>query len=182
MDWGYYGCISFIWHCLCCRCQKQFSVLSLPIQSSTPGLIRITYGALHKSHQNPEGDKTTRYTFSKIIHHGHKAHLINRRRLNHLQFADDIAIVCENKEELGQMFTELEKKSATIRLHINLAKTKVMCKEEPQITIRNQLMEKVQIWAWRGRFYTFNNKKIPMHLSHLYDQCVLPVLTSWAQT
>lgn len=95
------------------------------------------------------------------------------------------------------MLTELEKKSTKVVLYMNLTKTK---SQDPQIIIRNQLVENVQnyiylghimppgkenqtqeisrrrrlIWTTFGKLKnTLNNKKIPMHLRSKINMFVL---------
>lgn len=46
-------------------------------------------------------------------------------------------------EQLGQMLMELEEQRAKIGFKINLSKTNVMCKEEHQITTKNQITNDV---------------------------------------
>ena len=55
---------------------------------------------------------------------------INGRRLSHLRFADDIALISETREELQLLLEELATESEKDGLKIHEEKTKVMCSEE----------------------------------------------------
>lgn len=56
-----------------------------------------------------------------------------QKRLNHLRFAEDIAIISDKAIELPKIFYYLEKEASRVGLKMNIQRTKVMCKEDPNI-------------------------------------------------
>ena len=55
---------------------------------------------------------------------------IGGRTINILRYADDTTLLAESKEELLQLVTSVQEKSAQAELYLNLKKTKVMSTEE----------------------------------------------------
>lgn len=69
---------------------------------------------------------------------------INGVHLNHLRFADDIAILSQSDEELEKMLTYLALTSNTIGLQMNYRRTKIMFNTQRQFDINQQTIENVE--------------------------------------
>lgn len=130
--------------------------------------------------------------------------------LNHLRFADDIALIANNLQELNEMLQQLNDVSATVGLKMNYNKTKIMSHEQTNITIQNHSIENVEhyvylghdirlgksnqdaeikrrtqlAWAAFGKLtYILKNNSIPINLKRkVYDTCILPVCTYGVET
>jgi len=86
---------------------------------------------------------------------------INGRRLSHLRFADDIALISETSEELQLLLQELDTESTQDGLKINDAKTEMMSSEEDAtpIQLRGRDIKVVDQFVYLGRLLS-----IPMNL------------------
>ena len=56
--------------------------------------------------------------------------------MNHLRYADDIALITEKKEELVEMLEELDTAARRIGLNMNYTKTKIITNTDENITTR----------------------------------------------
>ena len=54
---------------------------------------------------------------------------INGEKLNHLRFADDIVLICNNGEEAKEMLNELNLESCKLGMKINMKKITVIYNE-----------------------------------------------------
>lgn len=61
---------------------------------------------------------------------------INGTKLNNLRFADDVVLIASSKEELETMIIELSAESVKHGLSMNYNKTKILTKEDTEISIK----------------------------------------------
>ena len=85
---------------------------------------------------------------------------INGTFLNHLKFADDVALVAGSPEDLQKMLDDLYVESKRAGLEINLSKTKVLSNsnENTQIKIGGTILEKVDSIIYLGQLISFENQ------------------------
>ncbi|CAG9136621.1 unnamed protein product [Plutella xylostella] len=137
---------------------------------------------------------------------------VNGEYISHLRFADDIVIMAETLEELGEMLTDLNDASKQVGLKMNMDKTKVMSNEHVSsspvtvggVTIEvvdqypylgqvirlgksnfdKEVARRIQLgWAAFGKLRHIFTKNIPQCLkTKVFNQCVLPVMTYGAET
>lgn len=135
---------------------------------------------------------------------------INGTLLNHLRFADDLIIVCDNAASLQQMLQQLTEASKVVGLTINKTKTKAMTNsEEIAIIVDNEKIEYVRSYSYLGQLIAFQdqtNSEIERRISSawnrywslkeifkskefpiaskrkVFNTCVLPCLTYGCQT
>ena len=51
---------------------------------------------------------------------------ISGRNINNLQYADDTTLMAESEEELKSLLMKVKKENETVRLKLNIQKTKIM--------------------------------------------------------
>jgi len=136
---------------------------------------------------------------------------INGRKLNHLRFADDIALFSETIEELQEMINILNDAGRPLGLKINVSKTKIMSSEpeEDPVNINDEEVEYVEEFIYLGQIISFRNrqdkeisrrilnawkgfwklkdflvtKRFPMHLkTKIFNMCILPILSYGSET
>ncbi|CAG9132629.1 unnamed protein product [Plutella xylostella] len=137
---------------------------------------------------------------------------VNGEYISHLRFADDIVIMAETLEELGEMLTDLNDASKQVGLKMNMDKTKVMSNEHVSsspvtvggVTIEvvdqypylgqvirlgksnfdKEVARRIQLgWAAFGKLRHIFTENIPQCLkTKVFNQCVLPVMTYGAET
>ncbi|CAG9116951.1 unnamed protein product [Plutella xylostella] len=137
---------------------------------------------------------------------------VNGEYISHLRFADDIVIMAETLEELGEMLTDLNDASKQVGLKMNMDKTKVMSNEHVSsspvtvggVTIEvvdqypylgqvirlgksnfdKEVARRIQLgWAAFGKLRHIFTENIPQCLkTNVFNQCVLPVMTYGAET
>jgi len=82
---------------------------------------------------------------------------INGMLIQILRFADDITVITESEEDLGNMLTKINDSCNKFKIKININKTKILkCSIKAlllNITIENEKLETVQ-------FYTYLESKI----------------------
>ncbi|XP_030746034.1 uncharacterized protein LOC115874876 [Sitophilus oryzae] len=73
--------------------------------------------------------------------------------LNHLRYADDIALITEKKEELVEMLEELVTAARRIDLNMNYTKTKIITNTDENITTRinQENIEQVEEYIYLGQ-------------------------------
>jgi Reverse transcriptase (RNA-dependent DNA polymerase) len=80
---------------------------------------------------------------------------INGQYLTHLRFADDIALISGNLEELQQRLQELSEEAAGSGLKINEDKTELMCNAEEdaqcQLTLNGKTIRRSKTFTYLGR-------------------------------
>ena len=147
----------------------------------------------------------------KLLDWEHRGINVSGELLNHLRFADDIALIGNNGTEIEEMMNELNEESKKLGLKINFKKTKVMYNahaSKSKVYIGNQEIEMVDEYIYLGQLVSmqtdksnevkrriaagwiaFNNHrdllkgKLPMCLKRkIYNQCVLPAMTYGCQT
>ena len=86
---------------------------------------------------------------------------INGRKLNHLRFADDIALFSETIEELQEMINILNDAGRPLGLKINVSKTKIMSSEpeEDPVNINDEEVEYVEEFIYLGQIISFRNRQ-----------------------
>ncbi|KAG6932566.1 hypothetical protein G0U57_021220, partial [Chelydra serpentina] len=76
---------------------------------------------------------------------------INRERLSHLRFADDIVLIAESTNQLQSMLRRLDKKSSQVGLKMNRCKyMRSDVLRKARITVTGEDIEEVEqsyIWA-----------------------------------
>ncbi len=136
---------------------------------------------------------------------------INGKYLNNLRFADDIVLIAKNENELQTMMTELNEKSKIAGLSINFDKTKILSRSKKinfnfnlnniNIEIVNKFVYLGQLIMFENRTKTEINRRIALTWkkywslksvfkgpfsnslkSHIFNSCVVPVLTYGSQT
>ncbi|XP_048487141.1 uncharacterized protein LOC125490834 [Plutella xylostella] len=137
---------------------------------------------------------------------------VNGEYISHLRFADDIVIMAETLEELGEMLTDLNDASKQVGLKMNMDKTKVMSNEHVSsspvtvggVTIEvvdqypylgqvirlgksnfdKEVARRIQLgWVAFGKLRHIFTENIPQCLkTKVFNQCVLPVMTYGAET
>lgn len=136
---------------------------------------------------------------------------INGTFFNNLRFADDIALISLDIDELDTMLTQLNEASGKIGLKMNTSKTKIMTNIDTDKVIRidNDIIEFVDNykylghnlklgienqtsevrrrvglgWAAFGKLgYIFKSNMNNSLKRQVFDACVLPVLTYGAET
>lgn len=86
-----------------------------------------------------------------------KGLLVNGKYLNHLRFADDIAIIAETPKDIEEMMRTLAHESSKIGLEMNLTKTKIMTNsQERPITVKGNSIEYTQKYLYLGKQVSFN--------------------------
>ncbi|CAH2103972.1 unnamed protein product [Euphydryas editha] len=135
---------------------------------------------------------------------------INGHYLNHLRFADDIAIIAETAKDLEEMMSSLDCESSKIGLEMNLNKTKILTNNcERPIMIKGNNIEYVSEYIYLGKqisFKTSSNEEevtrrinatwnkfwalreilkgnYSLHMKRtIFDTCLLPCLLYGCQT
>ncbi|XP_030765759.1 uncharacterized protein LOC115889821 [Sitophilus oryzae] len=82
-----------------------------------------------------------------------KAIKICGQYLNHLRYADDIALITEKKEELIEMLEELDSGAGRIGLNMNYTKTKIITNTDENITTRinQEKIEQIEEYIYLGQ-------------------------------
>jgi hypothetical protein len=137
---------------------------------------------------------------------------INGKRLNNLRFADDVALIGESLEDIGNRLNELANESKLRGLKINMEKTKILKNQyviPHSVFINDTEIEQVDSYIYLGQrvslvdkaidkeiarriqagWKAFNENKdiltsnAPMCLKRkLYNQCILPAMTYASET
>ncbi|KAK0419551.1 hypothetical protein QR680_014205 [Steinernema hermaphroditum] len=76
---------------------------------------------------------------------------INGSRLSNLRFADDVALIADNAQELQKMLDELDEASRRFGLKINARKTKMMTTEEATILLNGREIDQVEFFIYLGQ-------------------------------
>jgi hypothetical protein len=137
--------------------------------------------------------------------------LINGENLNHLRFADDIVLICNNGQESECMLNQLNEQSSKLGMKINMKKTKIMFNDyanKMQVKIGSENVEIVDEYLYLGQLVTMKNdmtdeikrriaagwgafakyrdilkSNIPMSLKRkVYNQCIQTAMTYGCQT
>lgn len=94
--------------------------------------------------------------FSKI-NWTQKGILLNGKYLNHLRFADDIAILAETPKDLEEMIRALDHESKKVGLEMNTNKTKIMTNSfKRPIRANGHEIEYVDSYIYLGKRVSFN--------------------------
>lgn len=79
-----------------------------------------------------------------------------------LRFADDIALIAESEEALGNMLTKMNDSCKEYKMKINKSKTKILiCSKQESlsnITIENEKLETVQCYTYLGSKITHDGR------------------------
>lgn len=131
-------------------------------------------------------------------------------KIDRLRLADDIVLISKDPEELKEMIQQLNEASISIRLKMNINKTKILSPTYIQLTLSSEAIENVEeyiylghaiklgkdnqklatarrigiIWAAFGRLkHILKNPEIPINLNRkVYDTCILHVVTYGLET
>lgn len=135
---------------------------------------------------------------------------INKDRLTHLRFADDIVLFSETSKGLERMITSLNEESEKVGLKMNENKTKIVTNDYINaIYLKGKPLEYVSNYIYLGKQLSFDDKneeleverrinmswkkfwslkeilkgEFPLYLKKIVlDTCVLPTLTYGCQT
>lgn len=203
-----------------CRVDYRYTKLIYNIYKNATMMVR-----LHEN-TNPieigrgvrQGDTMSPKLFTTVLQYAFgmlewsgKGLNIDGLNLTDLRFADDIALVSDNLQDIREMLEDLQEVCDRVGLKINISKTKYMTNLVPSgnITIGDEEVEladkyiylghEIRIsrdnqtcelrrritlsWAAYGKMREVFKSNIPMCLKRkAYNQCILPVMTYGAET
>ncbi|CAH2104094.1 unnamed protein product [Euphydryas editha] len=145
--------------------QKYINIIKNLYENSTSKVKMETSGELFKIERGVrQGDPLSPKLFIAVlqdifskINWDQKGILLNGKYLNHLRFADDIAILAETPKDLEEMVTTLDHESKKVGLDMNTSKTKIMTNHYKRpIQVNGQQIEYVDSYIYLGKQVSFN--------------------------
>ncbi|KAI5716778.1 hypothetical protein M8J76_012324 [Diaphorina citri] len=86
---------------------------------------------------------------------------VNRKRITHLRFADDIVVFSNTYQELQEMLEELAREGRKVGLEVNINKTKIMSvnvRERDVLRIGDKEIEEVDEFVYLGSLISKNDE------------------------
>ncbi|CAH2090098.1 unnamed protein product [Euphydryas editha] len=145
--------------------KKYINIIKNLYENSTSKVKMETSGELFKIERGVrQGDPLSPKFFIAVlqdifskINWDQKGILLNGKYLNHLRFADDIAILAETPKDLKEMVTTLDHESKKVGLDMNTSKTKIMTNHYKRpIQVNGQQIEYVDSYIYLGKQVSFN--------------------------
>ncbi|CAG9133694.1 unnamed protein product [Plutella xylostella] len=194
------------------RCMYNAATMSVRLHEHSTKPIQLQRGVRQGDVISPKLFTCALEDVFKLVEWKRLGINVNGEYISHLRFADDIVIMAETLEELGEMLTDLNDASKQVGLKMNMDKTKVMSNEHVSsspvtvggVTIEvvdqypylgqvirlgksnfdKEVARRIQLgWAAFGKLRHIFTENIPQCLkTNVFNQCVLPVMTYGAET
>ncbi|KAG7299764.1 hypothetical protein JYU34_016774 [Plutella xylostella] len=194
------------------RCMYNAATMSVRLHEHSTKPIQLQRGVRQGDVISPKLFTCALEDVFKLVEWKRLGINVNGEYISHLRFADDIVIMAETLEELGEMLTDLNDASKQVGLKMNMDKTKVMSNEHVSsspvtvggVTIEvvdqypylgqvirlgksnfdKEVARRIQLgWAAFGKLRHIFTENIPQCLkTKVFNQCVLPVMTYGAET
>lgn len=145
--------------------QKYINIIKYMYNNSTSKVRLETSGEPFKIERGVrQGDPLSPKLFIAVlqdifskINWTQKGILLNGKYLNHLRFADDIAILAETPKDLEEMIRALDHESKKVGLEMNTNKTKIMTNSfKRPIRANGHEIEYVDSYIYLGKRVSFN--------------------------
>ncbi|CAG9114637.1 unnamed protein product [Plutella xylostella] len=194
------------------RCMYNAATMSVRLHEHSTKPIQLQRGVRQGDVISPKLFTCALEDVFKLVEWKRLGINVNGEYISHLRFADDIVIMAETLEELGEMLTDLNDASKQVGLKMNMDKTNVMSNEHVSsspvtvggVTIEvvdqypylgqvirlgksnfdKEVARRIQLgWAAFGKLRHIFTENIPQCLkTKVFNQCVLPVMTYGAET
>ena len=184
---------------------------SINIEEMTSKPFKINRGVRQGDPISPKLFTTAIHEILRKSQFGTTGIPIDGEILTDLRFADDIALLAKNTDELNAQLNEINQEGNKVGMKIHRGKTKYMTNNENanNATIAGEEIEKVTHYKYLGQTMymkeatnakideriragwnsfgkhkeILQNKEIPTNLKkRVFDQCILPTLTYGCQT
>ncbi|CAG9131832.1 unnamed protein product [Plutella xylostella] len=136
------------------RCMYNAATMSVRLHEHSTKPIQLQRGVRQGDVISPKLFTCALEDVFKLVEWKRLGINVNGEYISHLRFADDIVIMAETLEELGEMLTDLNDASKQVGLKMNMDKTKVMSNEHVSsspVTVGGVTIEVVDQYPYLGQ-------------------------------